>query len=119
MDRKRQLPGRELIGAILLAVLLLTGLGVSAYMGEQQEETAALLEDAAWEGLCRDWDAAGSLLENARSRWQKDWKLAAVTGDHSPLEEIDALFSQLRIYAAQRESGEFAAACRALATHIF
>lgn len=118
MDRKGLQPGRELIGMLLLLLLLLVGMGVSLFVTRQQEQTAALLEDAAWEAMAQDWDRAESLCTEARSRWRQGWKLTASFGDHSAVEEVDALFSQLGIYAAAREGVDFASVCGALATHI-
>ena len=38
--------------------------------------------------------------------------------DHTPMEEIDALFAQVEVYAAAREETDFAAGCAALSRKV-
>jgi len=119
MDRKRKPKlNRELIGFFLLAALLLSGLLSSFTMTRCSARLAGQLDDAAWAALSEDWDAAVSLSNAARTQWQAQWKLVAAVSDHSPMEEIDALFRQLSVYAALRESGDFAATCGSLSVHV-
>lgn len=119
MDRKRTPKlSRELIGFVLLAALLLSGLLSSFAMTRCHSDIARHLDDAAWAALSEDWDAAITQSTAARAQWQAQWKLVAALSDHSPMEEIDVLFRQLSVYAALRESGDFAATCGALSVHV-
>jgi len=119
MDRKRkQLPGRELIGAVLLAVLLLGGIGSSLWLRRHHEGLAENMADAAWYALSRDWDRAGQTTAKAMEDWQHRWKLCAVFLDEELMARIDVGFAQLSVYAAQRDTGQYAAVCRELAQEL-
>ena len=112
------LTGRELTGFILLTALLLAGLLSSWYLGRQQETIAGALEDGAWFALSGEWEKAKQTADAARAQWQNGWNLWAAFGDHTPMEDIDALFSQLKIYAAAGERTEFASTCAELSRHV-
>ena len=44
---------------------------------------------------------------------------SSYSGDsHTPMEEIDALFAQVEVYAAAREEAEFAAGCAELSRRM-
>ena len=119
MDRKRkQLPGRELIGFILLLVLLVGGLLSTFWISNQQQALSRNMEEAAWQALNGNWDTAGSITAGTMERWQKRWNLWAALGDHKPMGEIDAGFSRLGAYAAARDSMEYAAVCRELSRKL-
>ena len=117
MDRKRkQLPGRELIGFILLGVLLVAGLAVSNLLRGQHEALSGQMEDAAWYALSADWDRAKQTTADAQARWQENWNLWAAFQDHSPMGEVDRGFSQLAVYVG--DPVQYAAACRELAQEL-
>lgn len=109
---------REFTGLLLLLVLLLTGLGLSWYMDRQHTEIARGLEDSAWYALSGEWDKARKTVDSAREQWEQGWNLWAAFGDHTPMEEIDALFAVLRIHAAAGERTQFAEACAALSQRV-
>lgn len=116
MDRKRkQLPGRELIGFVLLAVLLAGGIGSSAWLGKHHQTLAENMTDAAWYALSGDWDRAAQTTARTEESWQKNWKLCAVFLDQTPMTQIDGGFAQLSVYGAQRDPGQYAALCAELA----
>lgn len=119
MDRKIGiLTLRELLGIILLTALLFLGLLSSWYLSRPQDALAAQLENSAWLALSGQWEKARKGAEEAQKSWEQRRSLWAVFADHTPMEEIDVLFSQLTIHAAAREKGDFAAACTALARHL-
>ncbi len=45
----------------------------------------------------------------AREAWGRSRHLGACFADHTPMEEIDALFAEVEVYAAAREETDFAA----------
>ena len=119
MDRKSGfLKLRELAGFLLLLLLLLAGLLSSWHMGRQHGEIAKHLEDSAWLALSGQWSDARETAETARQRWEKDWSLRAVFGDHTPIEEIDDMFAELTICGAAGERTEFARICAALSSRV-
>ena len=105
-------PGNELV------ILLLTGLLVSRYIGQQQERIAKTLEDRAWMALSDQWSDARQAAAEARQQWEESWSLRAAFGDHTPMEEIDELFAQLNISASAGERTGFAQDCVVLASWI-
>ena len=119
MDRKGRIrPGRELIGAGMLVTMLLGGFLVSWDMGRTHNAISRELEDAAWHALSETWNKAESSALSARQQWQDHWQLSAAFADHSVMEQIDAGFSRLSMYAAARDSGEFAAVCAELSRYV-
>lgn len=119
MDRKiGGLTVRELIGFLLLILLLLTGLLSSWYIGRQQTALSHTLQDSAWLALSGQWENARKEAEEAAQTWQQHWGLRAALGEHTPLEEIDELFAQLKIYSAAGEKTDFAQTCAALSQRM-
>lgn len=119
MDRKSGvISPRELLGFGLLLILLLAGLLCSWYMPRQHGQIAAALEDSAWMALSGQWENARKTAASAKENWEQQWKLWAAFGDHTPMEEIDALFAELTIYAAAEEQTDFAHTCGALSRRV-
>lgn len=119
MDRKIGiLTLRELIGLSLLVTMLLGGLLLGWYLGQQQWELSRQLEDCAWLALSGQWENARTLAGEAREGWERKWKLRAAFGDHTPMEEIDDLFAELTVYGAAGDRTEFASTCSALASRM-
>lgn len=109
---------RTWVGIVLLALLLIAGIG--SLMGVQGplDTIAQHLETASALAL------SGSLAEGAEpvQKAQDLWislrnGLAAVT-DHDPLEQIDAGFALLKLYAAAGDSRNFAVVCIDLSMQI-
>lgn len=119
MDRKiGGLTVRELIGFSLLIVLLLLGLFFSWYLGRQHTQLSRDLENCAWLALSGQWENARKKSEEAAQSWQTHWGLRAALGEHTPMEDIDELFAQLKIYAAADEKTDFAQTCAALSKRM-
>lgn len=119
MDRKiGALTLREAAGILLLLVLLAGGLLSGWYMGRQHREISQKLEDCAWLALTGQMSNAREEADGARAQWEKGRSLRAVLGDHTPMEEIDDLFAELRIYGAAGEKTEFARTCSALSSRV-
>ena len=117
MDWKGRL-GREVAGAVLLAALLVLGLLSSWDMARTHTAISRQIEDAAWLALTGDWENARTAAAGAESGWEKHRDLSSLLADHTPMEEIDALFARIGICSAARDAAEFAAACGELSRHV-
>ena len=109
---------RGWFGLGLLVFLLLGGLLATLYMGRTHREISRELEQAAAHALAGYWEEALEEARDAREDWEEGWHFSAAFADHEPMEEIDALFSQLEAYRATRDSVAFAAVCRQLARQV-
>lgn len=119
MDRKKRwVIRRELIGFVLLTALLLGGVLSSFWLEQHHRTMARELDSAAWYALQQNWDKAWETTEGVSQRWQEKWNFCAAFADHSPMEDIDAQFAQLRVYASARAAQEYAAVCSALAQNL-
>lgn len=102
---------------ILLAFLLLGIFGEKA-MSDAHLPVGDILEQAAEKTLEGDFAGGVSLGLEAKGRWEKAWNATAVMADHSPMDEVDALFAQMEIYAKTGEEPHFAACCKELAQRV-
>ena len=119
MDRKAgKLTLREVTAFALLVLLLAGGLLTGWYMGRQHDSISRELDDSVWLALSGQWDKARKTAEGAREKWEKNWHLRAAFGDHTPMEEIDDLFEEMKVYAAAGERTEFARVCGALSVRM-
>ena len=119
MDRKiGGLTLRELTAVGLLLALLLFGLLSSWFMDRQHRMISRELEESSWMALSGQWSDAREKAQQAATAWEKNRKLRAALADHTPIEEIDALFEELSIYAAAGERTEFARCCAGLSVRI-
>lgn len=117
MDRKRGL-GREVMGLGILVVLLLAGIFSSWEMCTAHYAISRQVEDAAWFALSEDWEAARSAAAAAETRWEEHRDLSSLLADHTPMEQIDALFAHVDLCAAARDTTEFAASCGELSRYV-
>ena len=117
MDRKRGL-GREVVGLGILVALLLAGILSSWEMSTTHYSISRQVEDAAWFALAEDWEAARTAATAAESQWEQHRDLSSLLADHTPMEQIDALFAHVDLCAAAREKAEFAAACAELSRYV-
>lgn len=106
------------LGAGILAVFLVLGICLSAAADKACRPTGELLEQAAEKTLSGDFDAGIALGMEARSRWQCQWDGIAAIADHEPMDEVDALFAEMEVYARAGEEPHFAACCKQLARRI-
>lgn len=109
---------RGWLGAGLLAVFLILGMVVAVCAGNAHQPTGELLEQAAEKTLAGDFAAGVALGMQARERWQRQWNGTAAIADHSPMDEVDALFAEMEIYARTEEAPHFAACCKELAQRL-
>jgi hypothetical protein len=80
--------------------------------------TGELLRQAAEKALADDLDGAIPLGTAAKKRWEQRWFFTAAIADHGPMDEVDALFAEMEIYAATGEAPHFAACCRELSQRL-
>ena len=106
------------IGIGFLAVLLATGLWVSAAMNEIAEPVAQKLTQAGELALQGDMEQALETAQRAGMDWRSHWRVVAAFADHSPMEEIDSRLAELEVYGREGEQTDFAAACAAAARQV-
>lgn len=104
------------VGAGLLLFLLVIGVFTAVSMREVHRPVSELLDQASQAALAENWAEAESLSAKAQAQWQKHWRATASVADHEPMEEIDSLFAELKIYLQSREDVHFAACCQNLST---
>ncbi len=103
------------LGIGILTVLLGLCFGAQMIMCRIHKPIAQDLEDAAQAALAEDWDRANALFSRAERSWEKRHGLTASLADHSPMDEVDMLFAELKVFAQEQETVHFAATCRSAA----
>ena len=109
---------RSWIGFALLLVLLAGGIAASFGMGRCHDPIARDLASAAETAIRGDMAQGQTLMLRAKDAWERSRRLDACFADHTPMEEIDALFAEVEVYAAAREESDFAAGCAALSKKV-
>ncbi len=98
-------------GAVVLVVLLALGLWIGSGMENLHRPVICDLEEAAQVALTGDMAGAQTYMNRAERFWSQNRWLTAAVVDHSPMEEIDSIFSQLESYGAAGDHVAFAAWC--------
>ncbi len=106
---------RIIWGCVILGVLLVLAVLFSVQMNRIHAPLSQCLQEAAQAAAEGNWDAAEHLAGNAAAAWERCKHFTAALADHSPMDEIDGLFSELTVYLEEREMPHFAATCRHLA----
>ncbi len=109
---------RSWLGFGLLLVLMVLGLVVTFLMTEIHDPISADLKQAGACVLLGDWDNGEKFFQEANSAWEKWSHFRTCFADHTPTEEIDALFAQVQVYGNAREDVAFAAGCQELARKV-
>ena len=104
---------RFYLGLGLLTVVLALGLLTGWLMEKSQMPTARLLDQAA---QAEDMQTGTQLAQQAKATWYKQRKGVAAVADHTPMDEIDALFAELDVYIQKEEDVHFSACCSQLAS---
>ncbi len=102
------------IGIGILAVLMGAGLGITLGMEAVHTPMAEELRQASQAAQAENWEQAEALTARARARWEKHWLFTAAVADHTPMDEMDSLFSELEVYLQSREAPHFAATALSL-----
>lgn len=109
---------RSWIGLFLLIFLLAGAFLTSLAMEKLHTKNAEILERASQCALEGNWAGAAFLTAQAEHHWEK-WELfRAALADHTPSEEVDALFASLEVYGSVRDKVAFSALCRELAQKV-
>ena len=109
---------RGYIGAAVLVVFLILGFVVSGAMDNAHTPACNLLTQAADMTLTGKFEEAIPLAMEAKSLWEKSWNGTAVVADHSPMDDVDALFAEMMTFAESGEQPHFASCCRELAQRV-
>lgn len=109
---------RMWLGIGILVLFLVLGLWNGHAMEKLHNPIAHQLEKASDLALQGDLSAALELAETARKQWDVCWHGTAIVADHAPMDEIDAHFARLPVYAAMSHQADFAACCSQLAALI-
>lgn len=105
------------IGAAVLAALLVAGIVTGTMMDRIHRPVAWRLTQAAELAQAGLWDEAETEADRARQEWD-DWRYFRGTlADHTPVEDAQALFAQLPVYARE-EDAHFTAICLELAERV-
>lgn len=99
------------LGLFILASLLGGSLAIHGALVRIYDPIAADLEQASVAALKEDWATAQDLAQHATVRWEKFHRFTAAFADHTPMDELDGLFRELKIYAGMRENPHFSATC--------
>ncbi len=101
------------IGVGLLLALLVLSLGVQLGMAAAQKPVEEKLKQAlsaAWAG---DFSTAQGALHRAWQHWDRARTLSAMLADHAFLEDVEADFAMLSLWARKQERGDFCSLCAA------
>ena len=109
---------RGWFGLAILIVFLILGFVTAGVMDNAHLPTESLLAQAAEKTLAGDFEEAVALGQRAKTRWDRHWNGTATVADHAPMDDVDALFAEMEIYAATEEKPHFAAVCRELSQRI-
>ena len=99
---------------ILLVLLVLCSLS-SFLIPRIHLDISQQLEQAALSAQQGNWPQASQLANRAMLAWEQAHGLTTVAADHEPTDEIDALFAELKLYAALEDTAVFAATALHLA----
>ena len=102
------------IGIGLMVGLLVAGLWVADRMEDTHLEAARQLDRSVQMVQNRDWSGAELAAARARVIWDEKRKFTASFADHEPMDAIDALFAELKIYVSRRDP----VSCCAAASHL-
>ena len=109
---------RGWIGLAILVVFLILGFVTTGVMDHAHLPTENLLSQAAEKTLQGDFTEAVALAAEAKQRWEDHWNGTATVADHSPMDDVDALFAEMEVYAQTEEKPHFAACCLELSQRI-
>lgn len=103
------------IGIVILFLLLGLGVGLVWGSGAFFGSLAREMEACGAAALAENWVLASEKATQCRNKWETYAHFWASFTDHAPIEQVQLLFSQLKLYENQRLPVEFAVCCRSLA----
>ena len=102
------------VGTAVLITLLAAGIAATCLVGRTHNAIADTLQAASQKAIMGSWQEAYTLYSSAKSRWERYRQGTASVTDHTPMEEIDSLFSQADVYLKLKDPGAFSACCASL-----
>lgn len=106
------------IGIILLALMLAGGIWITVVSARSNGEIGQLLQSAGDAALTGQWQQAAHYYTEALAGWEKKHHATAALTDHEPMEEIDSLFAEARVYLRSKDPAAFSACCASLSVFI-
>ena len=104
---------RLYIGIVLLAVLLVLGIVLTvSFAALHNPLSDRLLQASRIAG--DDLHQAAALAGEAKLQWDQWRRFTAAVSDHRSLEQIDAQFARVAVFARLDQPAEFAATCAEL-----
>lgn len=101
------------IGLCLLLALLVLALGAQLGMAAAQKPVEQALKQALSAAQAGDFSAAQGALHRAWEHWDRARTLSAMLADHAFLEDVEANFAMLFLWAQEQERGDFCSLCAA------
>lgn len=101
------------IGLCLLLALLVLALGAQLGMAAAQKPVEQALKQALSAAQAGDFSAAQGALHRAWEHWDRARTLSAMLADHAFLEDVEANFAMLSLWAQEQERGDFCSLCAA------
>ena len=86
---------RGWLGVAILLIFLALGFMTAEAMENAHRPTQVLLEQAANATLSGEFGRGVALGMEAKSRWERHWNGTAAVADHSPMDDVDALFAEM------------------------
>ena len=106
------------IGLVILITTLGLGFWSMVAMNKAHTPIAEQLRHAAEAAQDGDWERAGSLTDQAKKEWEKQWYLSASFADHTDIDDIDAIFARLEVFLRQQELEDYAATSAQLSEEV-
>lgn len=106
------------IGIGLLTAMLLSGILTPIILERCHTPAVQDLNRAAELVINENWDTADSFYRRAEKQWKKTRPVTAVFTEHEPMDEIDALFAQLKIYSRSRDKVAYGSTCVYLSSQL-
>lgn len=103
------------IGVGILLGLLVLGVMVMQITDRQLGSVSETLKQAA---EARDWSEAVSLAQMAQRQWKQRWHLMASLADHTDIDAVDGLFTQLKVCQQYQAKENHASVCARLSEAI-
>jgi len=102
------------IGVGLLFFLLACGIFSTWQMDRRHTPMAEDMKQAASMAEAGQWAISESYVNRAKQKWEDNWGFAASMADHEPMEQINALFSQLELCGRHKETLSYCMLCAQL-----
>ena len=106
------------IGIGIMAAMLLSGILTPAILEKSHTPVVEDLSRAAELAEAENWEGASRFCRRAEEQWKKTRPVTASFTDHEPMEEIDALFEQLKVYTRAGDRVAYCSTCAYLKSQL-